>query len=148
MFQDCRRMPRRPIGRAHWSGPPPPTILCRSDVRASRASCSDLYPSSMKARQARSGVRAGVPVMINLKTGRLPIKVDATSNGEFRPVPVGETVTRARALAAERIGEHARRTGVGRRAFLQSLCGAATTLLTLDEAFAARGASGGVFRVP
>jgi hypothetical protein len=86
--------------------------------------------------------------MINLKTGRLPIKVDATSNGEFRPVPVGETVTRARALAAERIGEHARRTGVARRAFLQSLCGAATTLLTLDQALAARGNSGGRFRLP
>jgi hypothetical protein len=80
--------------------------------------------------------------------GRLPIKVDPTSNGEFRPVPLTETVARANALAAERIGEHARRVGVARRAFLQSLCGAATTLLTLNEAFAARGNTGGAFRVP
>jgi uncharacterized protein len=86
--------------------------------------------------------------MTSLRTGRLPIKVDATSNGEFRPVPVGETVARAKALAAERIGEHARRIGVARRAFLQSLCGAATALLTLDQAFAARGNAGGRFRLP
>ena len=37
---------------------------------------------------------------------RLPIKVDATSNGEFRPVPLTEHVVKANALAAERIGEH------------------------------------------
>jgi uncharacterized protein len=80
--------------------------------------------------------------------GALPIKVDPTSNGEFRPVPLGEAVARANALALERIGEHARRVGVARRAFLQSLCGAATTLLTLGEAFAAQGNTGGSFRLP
>jgi hypothetical protein len=47
-----------------------------------------------------------------------------------------------------RIGEQAKRVGLGRRAFLQSLCGAATTLLTLNEAFAALGNTGGLFRVP
>lgn len=78
----------------------------------------------------------------------LPIKVDATSNGEFRPVPLTAGVAAANALALDRIGEHARRVGVGRRAFLSSLCGAATTLLTLDEAFAAQGNTGGVFRLP
>jgi uncharacterized protein len=82
------------------------------------------------------------------RQGVLPIKVDPTSNGEFRPVPLTETVARANALAAERIGDHARRIGVGRRAFLQSLCGAATTLMTLNEAFAARGNVGGAFRLP
>jgi uncharacterized protein len=80
--------------------------------------------------------------------GVLPIKVDPTSNGEFRPVPLTETVTRANALAAERIGAHAKRVGVARRTFLQSLCGAATTLLTLNEAFAAHGNIGGRFRLP
>jgi hypothetical protein len=79
---------------------------------------------------------------------RLPVKVDSTSNGEFRPVPPGATVTRANELARERIGAHATRVGVARRAFLQSLCGAATTLLALDEAFAATGNAGGRFRLP
>src|SRR5688572_15805173 len=78
----------------------------------------------------------------------LPIKVDSTSNGEFRPVPLAQSVAAANALALDRIGEHARRVGVGRRAFLQSVCGAATTLLTLDEAFAAQGNTGGIFRLP
>jgi uncharacterized protein len=82
------------------------------------------------------------------RQGVLPIKVDPTSNGEFRPVPLTETVARANALAAERIGANARRVGLARRTFLQSLCGAATTLLTLNEAFAARGNTGGAFRLP
>lgn len=80
--------------------------------------------------------------------GRLPIKIDATSNGEFRPVRVPETVARANTLAAARIGAHARHVGMARRAFLQSLCGAATTLLTLDHAFATRGNAGGRFVLP
>jgi predicted TIM-barrel fold metal-dependent hydrolase len=78
----------------------------------------------------------------------LPIKIDPTCNGEFRPVPLTEALSRANALAAERIGEHAGRVGMVRRTFLQSLCGAATTLLTLNEAFAARGNTGGSFRLP
>jgi predicted TIM-barrel fold metal-dependent hydrolase len=78
----------------------------------------------------------------------LPVKIDSTSNGEFRPVPLTETVARANGVAAERIGEHARRVGVDRRTFLQSLCGAATTLLTMSEAFAAAGNSGGGFLLP
>ncbi|MFQ5773757.1 MAG: amidohydrolase family protein [Kiloniellaceae bacterium] len=77
----------------------------------------------------------------------LPIKIDATSNGEFAPVPVGSTVARAKTLAADRIEANARRVGVPRRTFLAGLCGAATTLLTLNEAFAARGNGGGFFRV-
>ena len=44
------------------------------------------------------------------------------------------------------ISEHAKQVGLGRRAFLQSLCGAATTFLTLNEAFAAVGNTGGVFQ--
>src|SRR5262249_35210225 len=80
--------------------------------------------------------------------GPLPIKVDATSNGEFRPVPLTEPVARANREAEFRIKENAERVGLGRRAFLQSLCGAATTLLTLNEAFAALGNIGGRFRLP
>jgi hypothetical protein len=85
---------------------------------------------------------------MDIPRGRLPIKIDSTSNGEFRPVPVPDVVGRANALAATQIGVHAKRVGVGRRAFLQSLCGAATTLLTLDHAFAARGNGGGRFVLP
>ena len=44
----------------------------------------------------------------------LPIKVDSTSNGEFRPVPLTKTLAQANALARERIGTHAKRLGVGR----------------------------------
>jgi hypothetical protein len=79
---------------------------------------------------------------------RLPIKVDATSNGEFRPIPVSDTLRRAKALARHRITGNAKRLGVPRRAFLQSLCGAATTLLTFNQAFAARGNLGGAFALP
>src|SRR5215468_10981949 len=86
--------------------------------------------------------------MANQVRGPLPVKVDATSNGEFRPVPLTERVARANREAELRIGEYANRVGLGRRAFLQSLCGAATTLLTLSEAFAALGNIGGVFRLP
>jgi predicted TIM-barrel fold metal-dependent hydrolase len=78
----------------------------------------------------------------------LPIKVDPTSNGEFRPVPLTKALTQANALAHEQIGAHAKRLGVGRRAFLQSLCAAATTLGTFNEAFAAQGNTGGSFRLP
>jgi uncharacterized protein len=61
---------------------------------------------------------------------------------------VGGAVVRAKAVAAARIAEHARRTGQNRRDFLTSLCGAATTLLTLNEAFAWRGNRGGAFQLP
>ena len=86
--------------------------------------------------------------MVDEVRGPLPVKVDSTSNGEFRPVPVAEHVARARSHAELRISEHAKQVGLGRRAFLQSLCGAATTFLTLNEAFAAVGNTGGVFNLP
>jgi predicted TIM-barrel fold metal-dependent hydrolase len=78
----------------------------------------------------------------------LPIKLDSTSNGEYAPMPIGSGLARARILAAERIAVNARRTGQNRRGFLASLCGAATALLTLNEAFAWRGNRGGFFDLP
>ena len=78
----------------------------------------------------------------------LPIKLDSTSNGEYAPMPVGRTIERVNALAAQRITDNARRTGQHRRRFLAGLCGAATTLLTLNEAYASRGARGGSFALP
>src|SRR5262245_58315134 len=86
--------------------------------------------------------------MANQIRGPLPVKVDSTSNGEFRPVPLTKHVARANREAELTITEHAKRVGLGRRAFLQSLCGAATTLLTLNKAFAALGNTGGIFRLP
>src|SRR5262245_13823607 len=86
--------------------------------------------------------------MVDELRGPLPIKVDSTSNGEFRPVPLTGHIARANCEAELRIGEHAKRVGLGRRAFLQSLCGAATTLLTLKDAFAAVGNTGGLFSLP
>ncbi len=80
--------------------------------------------------------------------GPLPVKVDPTSNGEFRPVPLADHIAAANAEAERRITDHAERVGLGRRTFLQSLCGAATTFLTLNEAFAARGNTGGGYAVP
>jgi uncharacterized protein len=78
----------------------------------------------------------------------LPIKVDPTSNGEFRPVPLTKPLDQANVLAREQIGAHAKRLGVDRRTFLQSRCAAATTLGTFNEAFAAQGNTGGSFRLP
>jgi hypothetical protein len=54
--------------------------------------------------------------MTNEIRGTLPVKVDSTSNGEFRPVPLTEHVARANKEAERRIGEHAKRVGIGRRA--------------------------------
>ncbi len=78
---------------------------------------------------------------------RLPIKLDSTTNGEYAPLPVSRMVRNANRLAAQRIADAARRTDIPRRRFLAGLCGAATTLLTLNEAFAAHGFNGGRFRV-
>lgn len=79
---------------------------------------------------------------------RLPIKIDSTSNGEFRPVPLDPELRAARRLASERIADNARRIGTSRRAFMTSICGAATALLAFDEVFAATGRSGGAFLLP
>jgi len=76
---------------------------------------------------------------------RLPIKLDATSNGEFAPIPVEPVHDHANRLAAERITENARRTSVSRRRFLAGTCGAATTLLAMNAAYAAAGRTGGYF---
>ena len=83
--------------------------------------------------------RSGNPV--------LPIKIDSTSNGEFVPVPLPDALVRAGREATRRLTDNARRTGQDRRTFLGSLCGAATTLLTYNEAFAHQGHRGGSFVV-
>lgn len=79
---------------------------------------------------------------------RLPIKIDATSNGEFVPVPLDAVNRGANRLAHARAGENARRLGLSRRAFMVSACGAATTLLAFNRANADAGRTGGFFELP
>ena len=75
----------------------------------------------------------------------LPIKLDSTSNGEFEPVPLGAAACHARALGREAIDSAVRRIGGNRRAYLQSLLGAAATLSAFNRAFAAAGQRGGQY---
>jgi hypothetical protein len=79
---------------------------------------------------------------------RLPVKLDATTNGEFAPIPLESVHRHARALALEQAGANARRRGLSRRAFLVSACGAATTLLAHNAAYALMGRRGGFYEVP
>ncbi len=78
---------------------------------------------------------------------RLPVKLDATSNGEFAPIPLSRRNRMANQLAQEKATENAKRTGMKRRAFMLCACGAASTLLAFNRANAAGGRSGGFFDV-
>lgn len=79
---------------------------------------------------------------------RLPIKLDSASNGEFVPVPLAPHHLRANRLALEQATQHARRLGLRRREFMISACGAASTLLAMNSAFAAAGKTGGHYALP
>jgi hypothetical protein len=76
---------------------------------------------------------------------RLPIKLDATSNGEFVPVPLSPANRAANRLAHEAATQNAKRLGLSRRDFLISACGAASALLAFNAANAAVGKRGGFF---
>ncbi len=76
---------------------------------------------------------------------RLPIKLDATSNGEFLPVPLSKVNRTANQLAHDRADQNAKRLAIPRRDFLISACGAASTLLAFNQANAAAGKRGGWF---
>jgi uncharacterized protein len=76
---------------------------------------------------------------------RLPIKIDSTSNGEFAPVTLEQRNVAANRAARQRATENARRIGMSRRNFLVSSCGAASTLLAINEVNAAAGKTGGFF---
>ena len=79
---------------------------------------------------------------------RLPIKLDSTTNGEYAPIPLEPVHREAKHLAMESATENARRLGLGRRQFLVSACGAATTLLGMNAAYARAGRTGGWYDVP
>ena len=76
---------------------------------------------------------------------RLPIKLDATSNGEFAPIPLDPVNRQANRLADDWASANAKRRGLGRRDFLVSACGAASTLLAVNAANAAAGRNGGFY---
>jgi len=78
---------------------------------------------------------------------RLPIKVDTTSNGEFQPIALSKANRAGNRLALENATRNARRTGLDRRKFLISSCGAASTLLAFNDVNAQAGAAGGNFDV-
>jgi len=78
---------------------------------------------------------------------RLPIKLDSTSNGEFAPIPLEPVHHAARRLAFGAATANAKRLGLGRRAFLASACGAATTLLAMNAAYARTGPRGGFYEL-
>jgi predicted TIM-barrel fold metal-dependent hydrolase len=79
---------------------------------------------------------------------RLPIKLDAATNGEFAPIPLAPVHRRARQLALEAATANARRLNLARRAFLVSACGAASTLLAMNAAYAAGGRRAGYYELP
>ena len=84
---------------------------------------------------------------------RLPIKLEPCSNGEYVPPPATELVREAVRRAREACDDNARRTGLTRRQFLRSACGAATTLAVLaacsdDERKATGKPPAGTFDVP
>ncbi len=76
---------------------------------------------------------------------RLPIKIDSTSNGEFCPIPLTSDEIKTNQLALDQAAQQARRLNLPRRQFMVSLCGAATTLLALNNAYARRGLTGGFY---
>jgi len=85
--------------------------------------------------------------MIDPEGRRLPIKLDSTSNGEFEPVPLSPTNEYANHLAQAAADMNSKRLGLGRRDFLVSACGAASTLLAFNAANATSGHTGGFFEL-
>jgi hypothetical protein len=78
---------------------------------------------------------------------RLPIKLDSTSNGEFVPVPLSPTNRAANRLAQQFASQNSKKISFGRREFMKSACGAASTLLAFNAANAAAGKTGGFFEL-
>lgn len=81
----------------------------------------------------------------------LPIKLGPCSNGEFVPPPPTDLVREAARRARIACDENASRTGMSRRDFLLSLCGAATTLTVLAACSKEQNGGkevGGTFTVP
>jgi len=80
----------------------------------------------------------------------LPIKFGPCSNGEYVPAPLSPVEREAMRRARADCERNARRLGLSRGAFLRSICGAATTLLALEETVrdAGKAALGGGWSLP
>lgn len=76
---------------------------------------------------------------------RLPVKVDATSNGEFVPIPLDRASSTANDLAHRIATDNSRRLGLSRRDLLVSGCGVASTLLAFNSVHAAAGRTAGFY---
>jgi uncharacterized protein len=63
----------------------------------------------------------------------LPIKIDSTTNGEFWPRALDALLSNRLGRARAAAPDHARRLGLSRRDYLSSTCGAALTLLALND---------------
>src|SRR5689334_16439573 len=64
-----------------------------------------------------------------------PIAFAACSNGEHMPAPESERDRRAQRRFLEHVEALHKRTGMTRRQFAHSACGAATALLTINEVY-------------
>ncbi len=78
---------------------------------------------------------------------RLPVKLDSTSNAEYEPIPLEARNQRANEIAQSAVTRSARRVAMGRREFLVSAAGAATSLLAINEANAAAGKTAGFYEL-
>ena len=78
---------------------------------------------------------------------RLPVKLDASSNGEYEPIPLEAVHHHANFLAHETANVNAKRLGLDRRSFLVSACGVAGSLLGMNTAYARQGKRGGYFEL-
>lgn len=79
---------------------------------------------------------------------RLPIKLDSATNGEFIPRPLNRRNRTINQQAMTRADRSASRLGISRRQFLASSCGAAGTLLTMNQVNAAAGKTGSYYDLP
>ena len=78
---------------------------------------------------------------------RLPVKLDSSTNGEFAPIPLARVHHHANDLAHEAATLNAKLLGLDRRSFLVSACGVASSLMSMNQAYAARGPRGGYFEL-
>ena len=78
---------------------------------------------------------------------RLPIKLDASSNGEYAPIPLEPPHQHANLLAHRTADVNAKRLNLDRRSFLVSACGVAGSLLSMNAAYAQANKIGGFFEL-
>jgi len=78
---------------------------------------------------------------------RLPIKIDSTSNGEYEPIAISKTNVLGNKQALEAATRNAKRSGQTRRQFLIGSCGAASTMLAINEVNALANRTGGFFEI-